>query len=109
MQKVLGVLVLVAVVTLAVTGPAGAVTPQANGLPFDNMGQSAVSSARQVWIPAIVVLGLIGLAVAFIIGVRMLAGMSVRTAIALGILGIAATGVGLGTLFPGIVTAGIVP
>jgi hypothetical protein len=49
------------------------------------------------------------LATVFIIGAQRLAGASIRTATGLGILGIAATGAGLGTLFPGLITSVILP
>jgi hypothetical protein len=109
MQRVLAGVALALVVVVLVANPALAVSAQANGLPFDNMGEAAVSSARNVWIPAIVVLGLIALAVAFIVGFQRLAGYSVRTAIALGILAVAVTGAGLQTLFPGLITSVTLP
>jgi hypothetical protein len=105
MQKVFALAALLLVVVVLSVSPAMAVSAQSNGLPFDNMGQAAYDSARQVWIPVIVVLGLIGLGAAFIFALSRLAGFAVRTAIGLGVLAVAATGTGLTTLFPGLITA----
>jgi hypothetical protein len=107
--RLLGALLLLCTVGLLLAGPALAVTAQTSELPFDGMGERAVNSARNVWIPAIVTLGIIALAVAFIVGFQRLAGYSVRTAIALGLLSVAATGAGLAGLFPGLITTVILP
>jgi hypothetical protein len=88
---------------------AWAVTPQDTALPFDNMGASVFSSAKNVWIPLLVFGGLVALAGVFIAGSRSLAGHSIRTIIAIAILAIACTGVGLTTLFPGLITAVTLP
>ena len=109
MQKIVAIAALVLALVVVSVGPVAAVSAQSNGLPFDNMGQAAYDSARQVWIPVIVVLGLIGLGAAFIFALTRLAGFAVRTAIGLGVLALAATGTGLTTLFPGLITTVILP
>jgi hypothetical protein len=88
---------------------AWAVTPQDTALPFDQMGANVYSSAKNVWVPLIVFGGLVALAGVFIAGSRSLAGHSIRTIIAIGILAVACTGVGLAVLFPGLVTACVLP
>jgi hypothetical protein len=90
-------------------GSAWAVTPQDTALPFDQMGSNIYSSAKNVWVPLLVFGGLVALAGVFIAGSRSLAGHSIRTIIAIGILAIACTGVGLATLFPGLITACVLP
>ena len=84
---------------------AWAVTPQNNGLPFDEAGEKVYTSGKSVWVPIIVFFVLVALAVAFAIGVQRLAGFATRSAIALGILGVACSAGGLAILFPGLVTA----
>ena len=107
--RLLGALLLLCTVGLLLAGPALAVTAQTTELPFDALGERVSNSARNVWIPVIVTVGIIALAVAFIVGFQRLAGFSVRTAIALGLLGVAATGAGLAGLFPGLITTVVLP
>jgi hypothetical protein len=94
---------------LCLATQAQAVTPQDTALPFDQMGSNIYSSAKNVWVPLLVFGGLVALAGVFIAGSRSLAGHSIRTIIAIGILAIACTGVGLATLFPGLITSCVLP
>ena len=109
MQRVVGMCVVVVVLVLLALTPAGAVTASDTELPFDAMGVRAQNSARTVWAPLIATIGILALGAAFIFGLQRLAGLTVRTAIGLGIIGIAITGVGLATLFPGLVTTVMLP
>lgn len=104
--KVLGVC---AVLSVLLAQPVLAVSIANTEIPIDAQGERVVNSARQTWIPVIVILAIVSLATIIIIGAQRLAGVSVRTAIGLALLSVAATGAGLQTLFPGIVTSVILP
>jgi hypothetical protein len=97
------------VVALLWGASAWAVTPQDAALPFDQTGEKIYSSAKNVWVPLLVFGGLVALAGVFIAGSRSLAGHSIRTILAIAILAIACTGVGLATLFPGLITTCALP
>jgi len=99
-------LVVVALLLALFSGQAAwALAPTDNGLPFDEAGQKAYNSGKSVWVPLFVFFILFGLAGAFAFGVQRLAGVAVRSAIAIGILAVACGSLGLTVLFPGLVTA----
>jgi hypothetical protein len=97
-------LVLVLSVVAVQVGTAGAVAADETGLGFDAAGNKIVNTARNVWIPVVVVLAIIGLAAGILLGMRV-AGFSFRVILCFLLLGIAATATGLATFFPGLVTS----
>ena len=61
MKTVAVVLCVVVLAILAVqVGPVAAVGADETGLGFDQQGQKIVGSARNVWVPVLVVVGIIG-------------------------------------------------
>ena len=85
-----------------------AVAADETGLGFDQQGQKIVGTARNVWVPVLVVVGLIAIATLILIGGRV-AGIAFRYVLACAILAIAVTGAGLATLFPGLITSLTLP
>ena len=102
MQRVRIGVVVALVLTILVGQVAWAVTPQQNGLPFDEAGNKVYTSGKNVWVPIIVFFILVALSVAFAIGVQRLAGFATRSAIAFGLLALACSAGGLAVLFQGV-------
>ena len=89
-------------------GTVTAVGADTTGLGFDQQGQKIVGSARNVWVPVLVVVGIIALATLVLAGARV-AGLAFRYCLACALLAIAVTGAGLGTLFPNLITSLTLP
>src|ERR1700741_2095631 len=103
-MKMVAMVLLVVVIGLLVgrVGTVGAVAADETGLGFNDQGTKIVNTARNVWVPVLVVLGIVALATLILIGARV-AGLAFRYCLACALLAIAVTGTGLATLFPGLI------
>jgi hypothetical protein len=109
-MKTVGLVMLVVVMALFVVqvGTVGAVGADDTGLGFSEQGTKIVGTARNVWVPVLVVVGLIAIATLILVGGRV-AGIAFKYCLACALLAIAVTGVGLPTLFPGLITSLMLP
>lgn len=105
---VLVVMVLVLGIVAVQVGPVAAVGADETGLGFDQQGQKIVGTARNVWVPVLVVVGIVAVATLVLVGARV-AGIAFRYCLACALLAIAVTGVGLASLFPGLITSLTLP
>ena len=109
-MKTVGIVMLVVVMALLVVqvGTASAVGADDTGLGFDQQGQKIVGTTRNVVVPVIVVLGIIGLVIVIIAGGRA-AGVAFKYCLVCALLAIAVTGAGLTTMFPGLIVSLTLP
>lgn len=107
-QGVLVGFVLVVSVLAVQVGTVGAVAADSTGLGFNTQGQMLVDTGRNVFVPLLVLGGLLLLAAAIGIGLRV-AGVAVRWIVMCILLIVVCTGAGLTTFFPGLITSVTLP
>jgi hypothetical protein len=108
MQRVLAVVAVILCVLAVQVGTAEAVSADSTGLGFDEAGRKIEGTAKNVVVPVLVVVGFIILGCTIWFGGRA-AGFAVKTVLACVIFVVAITGIGLQTMFPGLITSVIFP